>query len=317
MVSARFALYTFSGSIWLYDVRTNKTRQVTQGGTVSSPKWIDADHFSFVDSGNTLKIADIKAATTSDLFTAQGGIQAYGWSPDGQTVAYIETDANSYPHLRYRSIADGSTQSVATLARAPGRGVTQADDLRIQYSKDGRYVLVVYTPADGDSGSVPPDQSQFQVRGGDGSLAFSVDMSREPTMGIFSRDGKNVYYMDSSGVRAWSVTGSVRTLRKMQWFNPSQSPDGTKVAFDSGDSSTKVRVKVLDLRASTVTAVSKPGRALPVFVGPHSLWAQEVSACPGVCDGPTFGGVFLIDTVTKAEKLLPIQFLQDADVFYS
>jgi len=317
VVSARQALYVYQDSIWLYDVKTNKTRQLTQGGTVSMPKWMDANHLSFVQSGNTLRIVDLKASTTTDVFTAPGGIQAYGWSPDGGTVAYIETDSSSYPHLRYRSISDGATQSVATLARAPGRGVSQFDDLRIQYANGGAYVLVVYTPADGDS-SVPPDQSQFQVRGADGSLAFSVAMSREPTMGLFSRDGKTVYFMDSGGVRAWTASsGSTRTLRKTNWFNPWQSPDGSKIAFDSGDFSTKVRVRVLDLRALTVVTVSKPGRARPVFAGPHSLWAQAVTPCPGACDGPVFGAVFLIDTVTKAERALPMQSLQDVDVFYS
>ena len=134
VVSARQALYVYQNAIWLYDVKTNKTRQVTQGGTVSMPRWLDASHFSFVQGGNTLKIADLKAASTTDVFTAADGIQAYGWSPDGQTVAYIEMDSSAYPHLWYRSISDGATQSVATLARAPGRGVAPSDQLKIQYS---------------------------------------------------------------------------------------------------------------------------------------------------------------------------------------
>jgi len=53
VVSARQALYVFQSSIWLYDVKTNKARQLTQGGTVSMPKWIDANHFSFVKRAET------------------------------------------------------------------------------------------------------------------------------------------------------------------------------------------------------------------------------------------------------------------------
>lgn len=318
VVSARQALYIYQNAIWLYDVKTNKTRQVTQGGTVSMPKWIDGTRFSFVQGGNTLRIGDLKAATTTDVFTAPGGIQVYGWSPDAQTVAYVETDSSAYPHLRYRSLSDGATQSVATLARALGRGAVQSDDLRLQFSSDGRYVLVVFTPADGDSSSVPPDQSQFQIRGADGSLAFSVDMSRDPTMGLFARDGKTAYYMDSGGVRAWTASqGSARTLRTMQWFDPWQSPDGTRIAFDTGSYSTKARVKVLDLRALTVTTISRPGRARPMFAGPTTLWVEAVVRCPDVCDGPTFGGVYSIDTRTKTERRLPVETLEDVDVFYS
>ncbi len=318
VVSARQALYLYQNAIWLYDVKTNKTRQVTQGGTPSMPRWLDANHFSFVQGGNTLKIADLKAASTTDVFTAPGGIQAYGWSPDGQTVAYIETDSSAYPHLRYRSLSDGATQSVATLARAPGRGIAPSDQLKIQYSKDGAYVLVVYTPADGDAGAqVPSEQSQFQVRGSDGSLSFSVDMNQDPTMGLFSRDGKTVYFMDKGGVHAWTAAlGATRTLRHMQWFDPWQSPDGRFVAFDTGSFSTKARVKILDLRALTVKTISKPGRALPVVAGPQTIWAEQVLPCADACDGPTLGAVFLIDTKTLAEKQLPMQSLQDADVLY-
>jgi len=317
VVSARTALYVWQNSIWLYDVKTNKTRQVTQGGTVSMPRWIDANHFSFIQGGNTLRIVDLKASTTTDVFTAPGGIQAYGWSPDGQTVAYIETDASAYPHLRYRSISDGTTQSVATLAAAPGRGGTQSDEIRVQFSKDGSYVLVVYTPS-AQGSSTPPEQSQFQVRSNDGSLALSVDDSRDPTMGLFSRDGRTVYYMDSGGIRAWTAaSGSTRTLRKMQWFNPAQSPDGSQVAFDTGLFSAKVRVRILDLRVLTVRTLSRAGRALPIFAGPTTVWAQEWPACSG-CDGPTQPGarVFAIDTRSLAERQLPIQSLLDVDVLY-
>jgi len=319
VVSARQALYVYQNAIWLYDVKTNKTRQVTQGGTVSMPRWLDATHFSFVQGGNTLKIADLKAATTSDVFTAPGGIQVYGWSPDAQTVAYIETDPSAYPHLRYRSLSDGATQSVATLARAPGRGVTPSDQRKIQFSKDGGKVLVVYTPADGDPSSpVPADQSQFQVRGIDGSLSFSDDMDRDPTMGLFSRDGKTVYFMDKAGVRSWTVaTGATRIVRHMQWFDPWQSPDGSFVAFDTGSFSTKSRVRLFDLRALTVKTISKPGRVLPIVAGPQTIWAEQLLPCADSCDGPTFGPVFAIDTKTLAEKQLTVQSLQDVDVLYS
>jgi Tol biopolymer transport system component len=324
VVSARQALYVYQNSIWLYDVRTNKTRQVTTGGTVRMPKWLDATHFSFIQgdssgTANTLRIVDLKTTTTTDVFSADNGINVYGWSPDGQALAYITTDSTGYPHLRYRSIADGATQSVATLARALGRGTTPSEETLIQYSKDGSFVLVVYTPADGSGPAVPPEQSQFQVRGSDGSLAFSDDTSRDPTMGVFSRDGHTVYFHDSGGVQAWTTTTALtRTVRKMQWFDPAVSPDGSLIAFDTGPQSTKVRIRVLNLRALTVLTVSKPGRAIPIFAGPRTVWAQEIVACSDACPRPGQLGtrVFTIDTRTLAERLLPIQSLQDVDVLY-
>jgi hypothetical protein len=323
VVTARFALYVYQNSIWLYDARTNKTHQVTHGGTVRMPRWLDANHFSFIQgdssrTANTLRIVDLKTGATSDVFSQDTGINVYGWSPDGQTVAYITTDSDGYPHLRYRSVADGATQSVATLARALGRGAIPSEETLIQYSKDGSFVLVVYTPADGSGSAIPSEQSQFQVRGSDGTLAFSDDTSRDPTMGVFSRDGRTVYFRDSAGVRAWTTTTALtRNLRKLQWFDPSPSPDGSLVAFDTGAESTKVRIRTLNLRALTLQTVSKPGRGYPIFAGPRTVWAQEIVACPA-CPSAAQPGtrVFAIDTSTLSERLLPIQSIQDADVLY-
>ena len=319
VVTARQALYVYQNAIWLYDVKTNTTRQVTQGGFVLLPKWIDANHFSFIEGGRTLEIVDLKVGTTTAVFTAPGAIQAYGWSPDHETVAYIELDSSSYPHVRYRSISDGATESVATLAYVPGRGAIQGEDLQVEFSKDGAYVLVVYTPAEGTSSTVPPEQSRFQIRGSDGSLVFSDDMTRQPTMGIFSRDGKTVYFMDSGGVRAWSAaSGETRTVRRMQWFHPWLSPDGNIVSFDTGDFSAKVRVRTLDLRSLTVRTVSIQGRGFPVFAGPASLWIQEIVPCPGACDSPTlFGRVFQLNTTTGKESVLPMHSLLQVDVLYA
>ncbi|HJT37529.1 MAG TPA: hypothetical protein VJ818_03805, partial [Actinomycetota bacterium] len=78
VVSARQMLYVYKSAIWLYDAKSNHARQVTQGGTVALPRWIDADHFSFVAGGNTLRIVDLGASTVTDVLTAPGGIQAYG-----------------------------------------------------------------------------------------------------------------------------------------------------------------------------------------------------------------------------------------------
>jgi hypothetical protein len=280
VVGARFALYVYQSSIWLYDARTNKTRQITRGGTARMPRWLDANHFSFVQgdssgTANTLRTVDLTTGTTTDVFSADTGINVYGWSPDGQTVAYITTDSAGYPHLWFRSVADGATQSVATLARALGRGTTASEETLIRYSKDGAFVLVVYTPADGSGPAIPPDQSQFQIRSSDGTLAFSDDTSRDPTMGVFSRDGRTTYFRDSGGVRAWTAaTALTRNVRKVQWFDPSPSPDGSLVAFDTGAESTQVRIRTLDLRALTVLTVSKPGRAYPIFAGPRTVWSR-------------------------------------------
>jgi hypothetical protein len=102
------------------------------------------------------------------------------------------------------------------------------------------------------------------------------------------------------------------------WFNPSFSPDGGRIAFDSGFESPGVRVKLFDVRARTIKTISKPGRALPIFAGPTTIWAQQVKACQGVCLVPAELGsqVYAIDLRTGKERVLALRSLMQIDVLY-
>jgi hypothetical protein len=321
--SARYAVYVYKGSIWLYDARANTARELARGGDLRLPRWIDANNVSFVQNNgdaSTLERIDLKSLEVSEIFTADTGIQAYGWSPDRQTIAYVTTDSDAYPHIRFRSVSDGATQSVATLARALGREALPSDQMRIEYSRTGDNVLIVYTPADGSPGqNVPQEQSQFQIRSSAGVLAFAGPMSREPTMGVWTPNGTKVVYHDSSGVRAWAASSnSTRGLRRMSWFDPWPSRDSRFIAFDTGWQSASVRVRILDLNSLTLKTVSRSGRAFPVFAGPNTIWAQEVKACSDSCETPVeFGDhVYAIDSRTGSERALALKSLQDVDVLY-
>jgi hypothetical protein len=313
-------VYTYRGSIWLYDAKANTARMLARGGDLQLPRWIDANTVSFVQNSgtaSTLERIDLKSQEVTQIFSVDTGIQAYGWSPDRDTVAYVTTDQDAYPHVRFRSISDGATQSVATLARALGRGATRSDQLRVEFSKTGDYVLIVYTPADGDA-SVPPEQSQFQIRTSGGTLAFAAPMSQQPTMGAWTPGGTKIVYHDSSGVKTWTASSnSTRALRKLSYFDPWPSRDGRFMAFDSGLSTT-VRVRVLDLNTLNVQTVSKAGRAFPVFAATNVVWAQDVKACSEGCESPAQLGdhVYAIDVRTGAERLLALKGLLDVDVLY-
>ncbi|HEV2686299.1 MAG TPA: hypothetical protein VGW79_06645, partial [Actinomycetota bacterium] len=95
-------------------------------------------------------------------------------------------------------------------------------------------------------------------------------------------------------------------------------PDGSQVAFDTGaDTPSTVRISILDLRSLAVTTISKPGRYIPIFAGPHTVWAQEIKGCSGCGPVDATTHVYSIDTKTHAEQLLAIPWILDADVFYS
>lgn len=322
---ARMAVYAADNAIWLYDVKTDVVTQIAQGEGLSLAKLVSKTEVSFLQdmgAGTTLRLFNIKTQEVRDLFTVATGINTYGWSPDGQTVAYITTDAQAYPHLNFRSlVGEGATQTVATLALALGRGTTVLDQIKLQYSLDGGHVLVVYTPADGQEGqAVGAEQSQLQIRGQDGSLAYAVDQDREPTMAAWAPDGTRAYYRTGKNVRAWvAASGRSETVRGAgAWFDPWVSPDGALIAYDTGATTTSVGVRVLNLSKRTVAKLTGSGFFHPVFAHPKTVWVQRVQRCEPDCLDPVIPGpeVFAVNVVTGAQRKLALVTLIDVDVLY-
>ncbi len=320
---ARLAVYAQGGRLWLYDAAKNTLRDLARGKGLRMAKFVNANEISFLQGTEpaVLRIIDIKTGAVRDVFTESEGIDVYGWSPDRAILAYISTDRHSYPHLQYRYIgSDVPVQSVATLARAFGRGGIATDQMKIQFSPDGDDILIVYTPADGSaSEDFSPEQSQLQVRSFDGELAFAADMEDGPTMATWSVDGTRVFFRIDQGARAWRAdTGVVEGVRGgVRWFNPWPSPDGKLLAYDTGSDSTAVRTGVIDLDKGSRRTVSGGGRYHPVFARANLLWVQRVRACTA-CLGATEAApeVFSLNITTGAEKKLALRSLAEIDVWY-
>jgi Tol biopolymer transport system component len=323
---ARSAVFAAADGLWLYDVKTNAVTQLARGTGIRSPKWASSAEVAFLqDQGEqtTLRLFDARTKQVTDLFSIATGIRAYGLSPDKTLAAYITTDSQSYPHLAYRFLAGGGgTQTVATLARAPGRGVDPADQTSIEFSPDGQSILVVYTFADGDGNrAVAADASQFQIRGVDGSLVFAATHRRDPTMGFWSPDGKKVYYRTDTGARVWTAkTGTSEPLKGgVKWFDPSISRDGKLIAYDSGAYDAKVHVEMLTLKTAQRVSLTKGGFYTPVFANARTVWVQRAQPCKPDCAQAVSAApeVDAVDVVTGVMTKIALPTLQDLDVLYA
>lgn len=322
---ARKVVYAADNAIGLYDVAANTATQIAQGDAVRAPRFVTATKVSFLqgsDQAATLRLIDVNTKQVQDLFTAATGINAYAWSPDRSLVAYVTTDDESYPQIVFRQMeGEALTQSVSTLARALGRGFSIDDQIRIEFSRDGAYVLVVYTPADGEEGVDPTlDQSQLQVRDAGGGLAFGHALSDDPTMGVWSFDGRQIFYRARSVARTWvassgddfAIKGSVK------WFNPSASPDNRTVFYDTGAISERVEVRAVNVRNGVKKTVSKPGYFHPVAADVRTVWAQRVTRCEPDCLEPVIAApeVVAITLADGKQRKIALPTLLDIDVQY-
>jgi hypothetical protein len=320
---AKKVAYATDEGLWLYDVKTDTAARVAQGENVAFPRFYADTVISFIqDAGNgsILRLVDLASKQIRDLFTVDTGILTYDWSPDHQTVAYLTVDENGYAHLYFREVVgEGAPRAVTTLARAPGREFAVTDQLRIQWSRDGSYVLVVDTAATGTGAPVPDDQSPLQVRATDGSLAFAADAARMPTMGVWSVN--RVFYEADNGLRVWTPghTASLSAKGDANWYDPSASPEGRFVAYDTGATSLSVRVRAYDTRTGANADVTKAGFAYPLVADSRTVWAQRVQKCEPDCANPVVPGpeVDAFDTVSGKSRKLALPTLVDVGVLFA
>jgi dipeptidyl aminopeptidase/acylaminoacyl peptidase len=83
--------------IWLYDLRTHSTRQITYSAkSESSPRWSpDGKKLAFLsDRGTEQQIYFLRMEGGEAIALTKGnaGVVSFAWSPDGQTIALLAPD---------------------------------------------------------------------------------------------------------------------------------------------------------------------------------------------------------------------------------
>lgn len=325
---ARRAVVSDGETIYLYDVKTDRLSEIVQGGSLSQPRFVSADRVAFVSESvpggsAALRTFDLKTRRIETVFEVSSGIRAYDWSPTGTTIAFITHDELDFPQLRYRSLATGSTRSVATLARAQGRGISPDDQVKLEWTRNGRMLLVAYTFADGgiDAGEVPPDQSQLQVRDAAGDLVFAAEHADDPTQATWSWNQKGVYYRTADGAFVWDAEAEEVSAVPggTAWFNPSPSPDRDFLAYDTGSFRAASKTFVLDLRTGATRQIGEKGRSNPVFASATVVWVQKVERCTDGCQYPAapVNEVLAVNLRTGVEKPIDVGKLVGVDVLYA
>ncbi|HEY2151100.1 MAG TPA: S9 family peptidase, partial [Vicinamibacterales bacterium] len=91
---------TYDTQIWLADVGSGATRQLTAGKKSSqSPAWSpDGSRIAFVSDRTDKRqiyLIDPRGGEAEPLTSLDDGIDRFAWAPDGKTIAYTATDPKS------------------------------------------------------------------------------------------------------------------------------------------------------------------------------------------------------------------------------
>jgi Tol biopolymer transport system component len=303
-----------ANTIFLYDSASTAAQQLVSlaAGAAPEARFVSPDKIAYSETttlgAGRITAFDLTTRSTNVVLSATGYIPAFTYSHDGSMLAYLVHDpqGNASLHAR-RSGQDQSYKLNAIL----GRGVSRDDEVRLEYSADDKYLLMVDTFV-GNQGQAPQTGQFLVMRTADLSVAFvpPSGVSSNATMATWARHMDRLYYRDAVGVRTWDAEApSVGTLATgLHWYDPASSPDERSLAFTDIDGGFVPHVKLFDLQSRQTAATVTGPRSHPIFVSADTIWYLEEQACASEClGGPsqTSGKVFAYDLKTRSETALP------------
>lgn len=301
------------GTIILYEVAGDSTRPLVAGTGISQLSWLSGTELALAQAapgGATIRILDARTAASSDALAVSGRLLDYDFDPQRSAIAVlVADDEHGFVEAEvHYLVGDRAIQRMAVtdlVGREPGLETQFA----AEFSPDGERILFVQTENPDGEGPTAP----LQVRGRDGVLEYWVDADRAPTAATWLPDG-TLMFRSRDGVRRWKPgrTSSSSIDGLSSWYAPWPAASGRHVAFDSGRTSTSVRVRRLNLANGRVVDVGPAGRAHPVYAAHDEIWVQIAQRCTPRCPEPVVLGpvVSAIDLATGRERRLSLPTLE-------
>ena len=204
------------------------------------------------------EIYTIKPDGTAMTRLTDNGI-APSWSPDGSRIAFLsQRDGSPFPNV-YVMNADGSNQTLLSIASAEDPLVWSPDGTRIAFTCDQDICMV---HADGSNQAQLAKDAGYPIWSPDGTrIAFMANR----------RDGLNIYMMDADGSNQTQLT---KSSASGTWSAvPAWAPDGSRIAFTS-DRDGKYKLYVMSADGSQQTDL---GVICGAFSACTATWSPDSS----------------------------------------
>ena len=311
--------YVWDRDLFVHDDRSGQSVQLTADGYkggefgqqfLSPTVLVYGSTASDASSSGIVRV-DLVSGARDVLATSSELIGAFSVSPDRARLAYVATEfSNTQPldHVRVVNLRSGTTETIRTFPHTAGREIDPGDDQRVEWSPDGRALLVVDTLA-------AQRESFFLMK----PSGTDIHAPRGGSEARFSKDGRHVYgrFDVASGQRSWGSldlsSGRVTPmLVRADATGAALSPSGTMLAYDDGQPVAGLYVFDLETGVERKVADNLVGAQ---WIGDGTLIASETRICDVDCSSygaPTKhyvpnGRTVLVDVASGSNAALSIQ----------
>jgi dipeptidyl aminopeptidase/acylaminoacyl peptidase len=275
----------YETEIWIADVATGATRQLTNGKKSSlSPAWSpDGSRLAFVSDRTDKRqiyVIDPRGGEGDPLTSLEDGVGSFAWAPDGKRIAYTATEPKSAA-IKEREKKYGELQVVEQDYRMAHLFVLDLDTRAIRPLTSGAFTV-----------------GAFQWSPDGASIAFDHRVNNTPA---------------SSGSADISIVtvanGEVRKLVTQDGpdTNPVWSPDGGRIAFETSMANPAF-FYVNGMIATIPAAGGTPAALTSAFDEDPNIVSWKPNGLFFSASERTFAHLYRLDVATRAiAKVTPGQ----------
>jgi len=219
---------TYHTEIWLADVKSGQTRQLTNNAKKSStsPAWApDGRMLAFAadrDDKRQIYVIDPHGGEARKLTSAEEGVGSFVWSPDGRSIAYTSTDPKTAADKErektygdFDVIGDGYRMShlwVFDVATKKARRLTSGPFTvgQFSWSPDGTRIAFDHRINSANANGGSADISVVTVA--DGTVKHLVTQEGPDSSPVWSPDGSTIAFESAMAKPFYFYTNRVIAL---------------------------------------------------------------------------------------------------------
>lgn len=296
-------IYLRDGNLWSVKLDGTSLRQLTRDADPQSfnytlPVIKTNDEITFGQCFHlqyecTLKSKNLETGNEKNELAPKSYISVFTWDKNASLLAFVASQKEGTSSLYFYE--SGNNKKVLDFASSLGRGGGLGDEVSLNFSPDGKFLLVVNTTTQPNASK---DTTTLWLINRSGNLISK----KEATNAVWENNTSFLYKKGASLYRN-NLSGQEEKLADISGYNFTLSPDSKKLLYWNANDDGTTAVSLYDLNTK-ITQEVKKDLGYPKWVNDREIMAIKTSANPDSYFGFSTNGLIVFNLETKEEHLL-------------